>query len=390
MATEATAKAPKVPKVNKFGVFQRDKIISIIVPIVSIFLAFVVGGIVVLCLGKNPIEGYGYLFSGALGNAGRVAQSLQSACPLIFTALAVSFAYKCGVFNLGGEGQFILGACATMFVLETTGVEGVPGILLGILVGIIAGGLWGLLPGVMKITRGLNELITTIMLNYVATLLMNFMYSKVLHDPDSGNLQTMAVADSVVLPKIDRLHIGVIIAILMAVAVWYVIYKTSFGFKIRAVGINPTAAKVAGFPVKRLVLLSFVISGAIAGFGGSVDLLGRQYRLMTGFGSGFGFSGVAIALIAQLNPIGSMAVALFFGMLTTGASSMQVGIGVPSAILDIIRALIIIFAVAGMAMMKLPTFKNLLNRRPMDQEGLMPPTDTKGDDGSSLKPEVSE
>lgn len=390
MATEATAKAPKAPKVNKFGVLQRDKVIGIVVPIISILLAFVVGGIVVLCLGKNPIEGYGYLFSGALGNTGRIAQSLQSACPLIFTALAVSFAYKCGVFNLGGEGQFILGACATMLVLEVTGVEGVPGILLGILVGIIAGGLWGLLPGVMKITRGLNELITTIMLNYVATLLMNFMYSKVLHDPNSGNLQTMAVADSVVLPKLDRLHIGVIIAILMAFFVWYVIYKTSFGFKIRAVGINPTAAKVAGFPVKRLVLLSFVISGAIAGFGGSVDLLGRQYRLMTGFGSGFGFSGVAIALIAQLNPIGSMVVALFFGMLTTGASSMQVGIGVPSAILDIIRALIIIFAVSGMAMMKLPTFKNLLNRRPMDEEGLMPPSESDNDGETTLKAEVSE
>ena len=358
---------------TKFGKRYRDKALGIVIPIVAILLAFVVGAVIILFLGKNPIEGYGLLFSGALGNPGRVAQSLMSACPLIFTSLAVAFAYKCGVFNLGGEGQFILGATVTMMVLQVTGIQGVPGILLGILVGIIAGGIWGLLPGIMKITRGLNELITTIMLNYVATLFMNYIYSGPFHDPDSGNLQTPAVADSVNLIRVDRMHFGVIIAILMAVVVWYVIYKTSFGFKIRAVGINPTAARVAGFPVKRLVLLSFIISGAIAGFGGSVDLLGRQYRLMTGFGSGFGFSGVAIALIAQLNPIGSMVVALFFGMLTTGASSMQVGIMVPSAILDIIRALIIIFAVSGMALMKLPTFKNLLNRRPMDQEGLMPP-----------------
>ena len=369
---------------TKFGKRYRDKALGIVIPVVAILLAFVVGAIVILCLGKNPVEGYALLFSGALGNPGRVAQSLMSACPLIFTSLAVAFAYKCGVYNLGGEGQFIMGATVTMMVLQVTGAQGVPGVLLGILVGIVAGGVWGLLPGVMKITRGLNELITTIMLNYVATLFMNYIYSGPFHDPDSGNLQTPAVADSVNLIRVDRMHFGVIIAILMAVVVWYVIYKTSFGFKIRAVGINPTAARVAGFPVKRLVLLSFVISGAIAGFGGSVDLLGRQYRLMTGFGSGFGFSGVAIALIAQLNPIGSMVVALFFGMLTTGASSMQVGIMVPSAILDIIRALIIIFAVSGMALMKLPTFKNLLNRRPMDQEGLVPPA------AGDQKVEVSE
>jgi simple sugar transport system permease protein len=365
-------------KFNVFGVHNREKLFSFLVPVISILLALVVGAIIILCLGKNPLVGYGYLVQGALSSPSRIAQSLTSACPLIFTSLCVSFAYKCGVFNLGGEGQFIMGACATLVVLEVTGAEGPLAILLGLIVGIIAGGIWGLLPGLMKITRGLNELITTIMLNYVATLFMGYIYTGPFREGEGGNPQTAAVVDSAMLPKLDRMHIGVIIAILLAFVVWYVIFKTSFGFKIRAVGLNPTAAKVAGFPVKTLVLLAFVISGAIAGLGGSVELLGKSYRLMAGFGSGFGFSGVAIALIAQLNPIGSLVVALFFGMLQTGSSSLQVGIAVPSAIIDIIRALIIIFAVSGMALLNMPQFKQLLNGlTPMDEEGLKPPTDKK-------------
>ena len=142
----------------------------------------------------------------------------------------------------------------------------------------------------------------------------------------------------------------------------YVISKTSFGFKIRAVGLNPLASKVNGFNVKFLVVAAFIISGAIAGMGGAVELLGKQYRLMSGFGSGFGFDGVAIALIAQLNPLASLLVAIFFGALTTGASSMQVGIMVPTAIVEIIRALIIIFSVAGVALIKLPKIQALIQQ----------------------------
>lgn len=364
-------------KYNIFGVYSREKVLSIAIPVVSVLLALVVGAVIILCLGKNPVQGYIELFQGALGNPGRIAQSLMSASPLIFTSLAVAFAYKCGVFNLGGEGQFIMGAVCCIMVLQVTGAQGPVAILLALVTGIVAGGLWGLLPGIMKITRGLNELITTIMLNYVATLFMGYIYSGPFRESEGGNPQTAAVVDSAMLPKLDRMHVGVVIAILLAVLVWYVIYKTSFGFKIRAVGLNPTAARVAGFPVKRLVLLSFIISGAIAGFGGAVELLGKQYRIMAGYGTGFGFSGVAIALIAQLNPMGSMFVALFFGMLQTGSSAMQAAIQVPTAIVDILRALIIIFAVAGTAVMHLPRFKQLIGRTPMDEEGLTPPSTEK-------------
>lgn len=340
----------------------RERTLTILVPIISVLLALVVGGIVIACLGKNPIQGYALLFSGSLGTPQKFASSLVSACPLIFTALAAAFAYRCGVFNLGGEGQFIMGAVSAIVFLLVTGIEGVLGTVLAILVGTVVGALWAALPGIMKITRGLNEMITSIMLNYVATLFMGFIYTNAFRD--GGNPQTPSVADSVMLAKIPgfRIHTGVILAIVLGLVVAYVISKTSFGFKIRAVGLNPLASKVNGFNVKFLVMAAFVISGAIAGMGGAVELLGKQYRLMSGFGSGFGFDGVAIALIAQLNPLTSLIVAIFFGALTTGASSIQVGIMVPTAIVEIIRALIIIFSVAGVALIKLPKIQALIQQ----------------------------
>lgn len=340
----------------------RERTLTILVPIISVLLALVVGGIVIACLGKNPIQGYTLLFSGSLGTTQKFASSLVSACPLIFTALAAAFAYRCGVFNLGGEGQFIMGAVSAIVFLLVTGIEGIAGTVLAILVGTVVGALWAALPGIMKITRGLNEMITSIMLNYVATLFMGFIYTNAFRD--GGNPQTPSVADSVMLAKIPgfRIHTGVILAIVLGLVVAYVISKTSFGFKIRAVGLNPLASKVNGFNVKFLVVAAFIISGAIAGMGGAVELLGKQYRLMSGFGSGFGFDGVAIALIAQLNPLASLLVAIFFGALTTGASSMQVGIMVPTAIVEIIRALIIIFSVAGVALIKLPKIQALIQQ----------------------------
>lgn len=340
----------------------RERTLTILVPVISVLLALVVGGIVIACLGKNPIQGYALLFSGSLGTPQKFASSLVSACPLIFTALAAAFAYRCGVFNLGGEGQFIMGAVSAIVFLLVTGIQGVLGTVLAILVGTVVGALWAALPGIMKITRGLNEMITSIMLNYVATLFMGFIYTNAFRD--GGNPQTPSVADSVMLAKIPgfRIHAGVILAIVLGLVVAYVISKTSFGFKIRAVGLNPLASKVNGFNVKFLVMAAFVISGAIAGMGGAVELLGKQYRLMSGFGSGFGFDGVAIALIAQLNPLASLIVAIFFGALTTGASSMQVGIMVPTAIVEIIRALIIIFSVAGVALIKLPKIQALIQQ----------------------------
>ncbi len=338
--------------------------LSVVVPIVSVLVAFGIGCIIIASLGKSPFQSIQFLLMGAFGSPSNIATTLVKATPLIFTGLCACFAYRCGVFNLGGEGQFIIGACVAVWVGVTWGITGIPGTLLCIFLGTIAGGIWGMLPGILKIARGLNEIIVSIMLNYVATLFMGLMYTSLLRE---GSVpQTPAVPDTTQLSRIFpdiRITWGIVIAIVAALVIHYFLFNTSNGFRLRAVGLNSTAARFNGFAVNRYVLLSFIVSGAIAGLGGSVELLGTQYRLMSGFGLGFGFDGVAIALIAQLNPIATVFVAYFFAVLRTGATTMQVGSGVPTSVIDIIQAMVIVFAVAGFAIVHLPQIKQFFKTR---------------------------
>ncbi len=360
--TEGNKESKRAWRAGMYSEEQREKRLMVITPVVSVILALIVGAIIIACLGKSPIQGYAAMLQGSLGDLSKLGKTLERACPLIFTALAAVFAYKCGVFNLGGEGQFIMGATCAAFVVLKLGLTGVPAVLVAIVVGIVAGGVWALLPGLMKIGRGLNEMITTIMFNYIALYFMEFLYKNVYSD--EGLPQTPAMPKSAHLVDVGVAHVGVLIAIIVGVALWYLIFRTSFGFKIRAVGMSPEASRVNGFPVRKLMILAFVISGAIAGMGGVIELFGKTpFRLTDGFGSGFGFDGVAIALIAQLNPVASIVVAVLFGMLATGGTMMQSVIGVPTAIVDIIRGLIIIFAVAGMAMVRLPKVKAFISAK---------------------------
>ncbi|OFK24070.1 ABC transporter permease [Olsenella sp. HMSC062G07] len=354
---------------------SRERTLMILTPVVSVLLALIIGAVIIAALGKSPLQGYAAMLQGSLGTPAKLAKTLERACPLIFTGLCAVFAYKCGVFNLGGEGQFIMGGCVCASTIFGLHLSGPAGLVLGLVAGIVAGGVWGLLPGVLKITRGLNEMITTIMFNYIAMYFMEFVFKNLYSD--NGLPKTVAVPDSSRLPGVLGTHVGVVLAILLAIFLWYLIFRTSFGFKIRAVGMNPVASKVSGFPVRRLVLLTFIMSGAIAGMGGAVELMGKTpYRLADGFGSGFGFDGVAIALIAQLNPIAALFVAILFGVLSTGGTMMQSVIGVPTAIVDIIRGLIIIFAIAGMAFIKLPQIKSFIESRLTGGAGKGAPVDT--------------
>lgn len=329
------------------------KIEGLIIPLIAVLLAFLVGGIIMAALGTNPFTAYVALFMGAFGSSSMLAQTLALTCPLMFTSLAAAFAYKCGVFNLGGEGQFIMGAVAAVTLLELTGIKGTAGIVCALLVSVIAGGIWALIPGILKIRRGLNEMIVSIMLNYIATLIMSLVYTNIFRD---GSIpQTAEIDDSLKLPFLStgfRVHYGIIIALIVGLLLYYIMFHTSYGFKVRAVGNNLTATKINGFRVNFIMLSAFVLSGAIAGLGGSTELLGKQFRLQSGFGSGFGFDGVAIALIAELNPIGALVISFLFAVLRKGSIALQVSMGVPTAIAEMIQALIIIFAVGGTAIVK--------------------------------------
>ena len=298
-------------KVKKaFGAF--------LVPLLSVLLAFLIGGIIMAALGANPFLAVKFLFQGAFGSKAGIGTTLTKATPLIFTALCACFAYKCGVFNLGGEGQFLMGSIAAFLTCYFTGLTGFAGVLLALLAGAVAGGFWGMIPGVLKIGRGQNEMIISIMLNYVATLFMGVIYTSWIRDASVP--QTPAIADEVHLPRIItgmRFTWGFVIAVAVGLILYYVLFWTSAGFR----------------------------------------LLGTQFRLINGYGAGYGFDGVAMALIGQLHPIATMVVALFFAVLRVGSTTMQAATGVPTSVSDIIQALVIVFSVAGMALTKLPEFQ---------------------------------
>lgn len=336
----------------------RKLLTGFLVPVLSILLAFLIGAIIMAALGANPLTAMGALFKGAFGTVASIGTTLNKSIPLIFTALCACFAYKCGVYNLGGEGQFLIGATLGFCAVYCSGLTGLPGILLTMIVGAAAGGVWGMIPGILKITRGLNEMIISIMLNYVATLFMGVIYTSWIRDANMP--QTPAVDESLMLSRVVpsmRFTWSFVIAVAVGLLLYYFLYWTSSGFKLRAVGLNMTASRFNGFPVNRYILMSFILSGAIAGLGGASDLLGTQYRLINGYGSGYGFDGVAMALIGQLHPIATIAVAIFFAALRVGSTSMQVATGVPTSVSDIIQALVIVFSVAGMALTKLPEFE---------------------------------
>lgn len=347
----------------------KKKLLSISVPILAVVLAFLIGAIIIAALGASPVDSVVYLFQGAFGSKTNIGNTLVKATPLIFTGLCACFAYRCGVFNLGGEGQFIMGSVAAIWAATSWGIEGKGAATAALLLGLVAGGIWGAIPGILKIVRGLNEMIVSIMLNYVATLFMGYIYTLVLRD---GSVpQTLPVPDATKLTRAIpgmRATTGLLIALALAAAIYYFLFYTSKGFQLRAVGLNPTASRFNGFPINKFILASFIVSGAIAGLGGAAELLGTQFRLMSGYGLGFGFDGVAIALIAQRNPIATVLVAYFFAVLRVGATTMQVGAGVPTSVIEIIQALVIVFAVAGTALVRLPEIQQLLVSRAAKKE----------------------
>ena len=339
-----------------------SKIVNVMVPVISVLLAFIIGCIIIAALGANPVTALQALWKGAFGSIRNLGTTLSRATPLIFTGLCACFAYRCGVFNLGGEGQFIMGAVVCCVIGTQFNIEGLPAIILCLVAGTIAGGLWAMIPGVLKVYRGQNEMIISIMLNYVATLFMGVLFTDWMRD---GSVpQTVAVPDASRLTRLFGLRAttAFVIAVVVGLAVYYFLFFTSKGFQLRAVGYNMTAAEFNGFAVKKYFLASFLVSGMIAGLGGSADILGTQFFLINGYAAGYGFDGVSMALIGQLHPLATMLVAIFFAALRVGSTTMQAATGVPTSVSDIIQALVIVFTVAGLAMVKLPEFKALLNR----------------------------
>ncbi len=317
----------------------------------AILFAFFVSGILLLMVGYDPISAYSALFSSSVGSIRSVSNTLIQTSPLLFTGIAVAIAFKGKMLNVGAEGQYIAGGVTATYLgvilRDVNPIILIPTIL--ILSG-LAGALWILVPALLKVKLGVSEIITTIMFNYIAIHTMGWLVRGPLKDQGQTAPQSERIVENAFLPNLlpgTRLHIGIFIAVFLAIIAFVFLYKTYYGYEIRSVGFSPLASKVAGVKVGRTAVLTMLISGFLAGMGGSVELLGVAHRLYEGFDSGVGYTAIAVAILANCNPLGVILSAWFFGILQTGAGAMQRLAGISMVFVNIIQGIVIIFVVAA-------------------------------------------
>lgn len=321
------------------------------VPIVAVLLAALIGAVILFISGADPIQAYRALLDGSFGSSTAFARTLEKATPLLFSGLAVAFAFKAGLFNIGAQGQLLFGALTAAVV--GFGVKGIPPVIhapLALLAGGLAGALYAVIPGALKVFTGAHEVITTIMLNYVAINITDYLADGPLKDRSLSNIvaRTPLIEESARIPTIGGIPIGFVVAIVAAIVAWWLLWHTTIGFEIRTVGTNPSAARYAGIKVARTVILSMVLSGLLAGFGGGVETLGVVGRYQPGFNAGLGLEGITIALLGRTHPFGVIPASLLVGAMKAGASQMQFSAGVANEITDVIQALILFFVAADM------------------------------------------
>jgi general nucleoside transport system permease protein len=344
-------------------VFQSDwfsRLIDALLPVFATLAALLVGAVMLLFLKVNPIEAYKALWEGAFGTSNAFAETLVKATPLLLVALGICISFRGDVINIGGEGQMIVGALlATWVGLTFTTLPGWFVITLSMLAGFLGGAIWGGIPGVLKAYFRVNEILSTVMMNAIAVQFMNFFLRGPMIDPAQARLasqipQTARLLEAFRLPRLapTRLHLGALIAVILAILVYVLLWRTTLGYRIRAVGQNPHASRYAGIKVPRYIVLALLFSGAFAGLAGATQVLGVNYRMITdGSSSGFtgsaGFNGIVAALFGQLHPIWSIPASILFGALLVGANSMQRVVQVPSAFVTAMNGLVVVFVVSS-------------------------------------------
>lgn len=370
-----------------------ERSFTILVPVVAILAAFLVSGLLIVAWGANPVAAYKAVFEGAFGSLNAVATTLTRLSPLAFTGLAVAYGYRSGFFNVGAEGQLFLGALAATWVGVT--FTDLPGWLLMIfcmLAAAIAGGALALLPGYLKAWRGFNEVLVTLLLNYVViqffewslrvdhpTRGVDMIWTWVnwfgIKDPTQPYPKSATLPEAAWLPSlgsifrgdlfarlfgeaswyqgllsdpaVNRITLAPVLAVLAIIIVYIIMFKTTIGYRARAVGVNPDAARFMGIDVRKTIIATSIISGMLAGLGGYIEVIGAQHRVIEKFLVDAGFTGIPVALIGQLHPYGVGLSALFFGALRAGANRMQIVTAVPIAMIYVIQALAILFAISG-------------------------------------------
>lgn len=334
----------------------RGRAFEALLPVLAVAAALLVGAFLLLLVGANPVEAYGVMVRGALGSTAGLAQTLTKATPLMLVALGICIAFRGGVINIGGEGQILVGALAgTAFALALPGLSGWLLLPATLLAGALAGALWGGVPGVLKGRLGVNEILTTVMMNQIALQLMNFLLRGPMLDPAQVAAGTnipmsAAIPNQAWLTRLvprTQLHTGIILAVVLAVLVYLLLWRTTIGYRIRAVGLNPAASRYAGIPVRGYLALAMILSGAFAGLAGAVEVAGLHHRMLEGLSGGYGFSGIVAALFGKLHPLGAIPASFLFGALLVGADKMQRTIQIPAALVIALQGLVVLFVVSS-------------------------------------------
>ncbi|MEN8171698.1 MAG: ABC transporter permease [Chloroflexota bacterium] len=337
-----------------------DAILDALLPVLATLAALGVGALMLFVLRVNPAEAYGALWEGAFGSTNAMAETLVKATPLLLVGLGICIAFRANVINIGGEGQMIIGGIlATQIGLTFTDWPGWLVIVSAIAAGFLGGAVWGGIPGFLKAYFNVNEILSTVMMNAIAVQLMNFLLRGPMIDPAQAEKaskipQTARLLDAFRLPRWapTRLHIGFLIAVLLAFLIYILLWRTTLGYRIRAVGQNPHASRYGGIRVRRRIVTALLLSGAFAGLAGAIQVYGVNYRMITdGSASGFtgsaGFNGIVAALFGQLHPLGTIPASIFFGALLVGANKMQRVVQIPSALITAMNGLVVVFVVSS-------------------------------------------
>lgn len=320
-----------------------------IITICSIILALIFGAVIIVVSKHNPLDAYEALFNGSFGSLNAITETLRRATPLILTGLAVSFAFKGGLFNIGGEGQFIIGGlCASVVAFGIKGLPSIVHIPMILVAAIIGGGVYGAIPGWLKAKLGVHEVINTIMLNWIALYIVSFLVNNPLKDPSGlGTPLALPSASFPILVPDSRLHIGLLIAVISAIIIWFVLAKTTFGYETKGIGFSGMAAEYGGIPIGKRIVQIMAISGAMAGLAGAMEYVGVLGRIeSTLWFSGYGFQGIAVSLVGKNDPFGVILSSILFGALGAGGHKMELVTDISKEITLIIQALVILFVVA--------------------------------------------
>ncbi len=329
----------------------RSIVRAVLTPITAILLSLLIGAILITAVDVNPLMAYAALLTGAFGSLNGFSETLVKATPLMLVGLGIVFAFRARIWNIGGEGQLLLGALgATLTGLYLGGLPSWLLLPVTILAGFLFGGLWGAIAGFLKARYGTNEIIVTIMMNYIALYGVSFMNHVPLREVIGIFPQTDLIVEGAQLGRLlppTRLHAGILVALGLAVASTVILQRTTLGYRLKAVGFSPDASHYAGIEVRSTMILSMVLSGGLAGIAGMSEISGIHHRLMDNISSGYGFTGIVVALLGRLHPLGVAVTAIIFGALNVGADSMERTMGMPSPLAFILQALVVLFVLGG-------------------------------------------